>query len=233
MTPPRSASRLLLLALAAALAPSPARALHLLEEPLSLRDSMPAGAVLLAAARPAPAPARPGLAAARPGSLDFDLLGKPPPVRLEDETRMRRRRSMLNWHQGIGMGLVALQLGTTVVGQLDYSDKYASDPAQTGRYELSHSVLAYTTLGVFAVNGAIALLAPRPKASPRRGFDRVWVHRLGMLAATAGMLSQGALGVYTDQREGRLDQAKYARTHLVLGYATAAAVGVAVGALVF
>jgi hypothetical protein len=36
-----------------------------------------------------------------------------------------------------------------------------------------------------------------------------------------------------DRREGYLDQERYATAHLAIGYATFAAVGVAVGALVF
>jgi hypothetical protein len=54
-----------------------------------------------------------------------------------------------------------------------------------------------------------------------------------MAVATAGMVAQGVVGVYADQREGRIDQASLARTHLIIGYVTLAAMSVAVGALVF
>lgn len=209
-------------ALALALAPSAARGLGLLDEPLSL--DAPSRPVLVAlAAAPSSDP-----------SLDFDLLGTPPPVAPSaDDRAMRRRRGMLKLHQGIGLGLVGLHLGATVVGQLNYLDKYGSSAPRTGRYELSHSVFAYSTVGVFAVNGVLALLAPTPKAKAKRGFDRVSLHKLGMAVATAGMLTQGVLGVYTDRREGYLNQQDYAKAHLAIGYATFAALGVAVGALVF
>jgi hypothetical protein len=165
-------------------------------------------------------------------SVDFDLLGQaPPPLIRIDDAALKRRRTLLDLHQKVGLGLLGLQLATTVVGQLNYSDKYGANPPVTGRYELSHTVLAYSTLGVFAVNGAFALLAP---ANPvkRDKFDRMTLHKVGMALATVGMVAQGVVGVYADRREGRLDQAGIARTHLVIGYATLAAVGVAVGALV-
>jgi hypothetical protein len=170
--------------------------------------------------------------AASPGapSLDFDLLGeaKPPPE-TADAGKMRLRRKMLTVHQGIGLGLLGLQLGTTVVGQLNYSDRFGGP--DTGRYRLAHKTLAYSTLGVFAVNGLLALLAPSPN-TPRK-LDRVQIHRYAMLAAAAGMLTQGILGIYTRERIGRLDQDEFATAHLVVGYATLAALLTGVGALVF
>lgn len=166
-------------------------------------------------------------------SLDFDLLGKPPPpqVKIDDEA-MKRRASMLGVHQKLGLGLAALTLATTVVGQLNYSDKYGSNAPVTGRYEATHTVLAFTTLGVFAVDGTIALLAPGNPVKKEK-FDRVTLHKVGMALATAGMIAQGVVGVYADQQEGRIDQAQIAKTHLVIGYATLATMAVAIGALVF
>lgn len=211
-------------ALAVLLCPRGARALTLLEESLSLDGGSAAPAVVVALAA---APKDPD------ASLDFDLLGEPPAVKAVDDPAMRLRRSMLKVHQGVGLALVGLELATTVVGQLNYSDKYGSNAPVTARYELTHAGLAFTTLGVFAVNGAIALLAPRPARKASRGFDRVTLHKIGMALAATGMAAQGIIGVHTDRREGYLDQARYARTHLVIGYATLAAFGVAVGALVF
>jgi hypothetical protein len=166
-------------------------------------------------------------------SLDFDLLGKaPPPTVKIDDAAMKQRASMLGLHQKVGLGMLGLQLATTVVGQLNYNDKYGSNAPVTGQYELPHAVLAYSTLGVFVVTGAIALLAP---ANPvkKDSYDRLTLHKAGMALATAGMIAQGALGIYANQQEGRIDQAQIAQTHLIVGYLTLAAVGVAVGALVF
>jgi len=166
-------------------------------------------------------------------SLDFDLLGKAPPPKVQiDDVAMKKRADMLQLHQKIGIGLGVLTLATVVVGQLNYSDKYGSNPPVTGRYEATHTVLSFTTLGVFAVDGTIALLAPGNPVK-RDKYDRVTVHKVGMALATAGMIAQGVVGVYADQQEGRIDQAGIAKTHLVIGYATLAAMAVAVGALVF
>lgn len=220
-----------LAALAAALltAPSSARALSLLDGELTLTPAPRPSLALVVADEPAAGEKKEE--AKEEPSLDFDLLGPAPEVPKVDDSRMHRRRTLLKAHQAVGLGLFALQLATTVAGQLNYSDKYANGPV-TGRYELTHSVLAYTNLGVHALNGTLAFLAPKPKAQASRGFDRVTLHKIGMFTATAGMLAQAGLGIYTDRREGYLNQDKYAKAHLAIGYATLAAVSVAVGALV-
>ncbi len=218
----------------ALLAPVPARALRLLDEELSL-DGRAVPDLRVASAA---APASPSSAAAastteaRDPSLDFDLLGTPPPVVASPyDAVLKRRRSMLNVHQGLGLALVGLQLSTTVMGQLNYSDLYGPNP--TARFRTTHQVLAYTTLGVFAANGLIALLAPRDPLKRSDGFDRTTLHKIGMAVAAAGMVAQGVLGAVTHARDGYLDQPAYARAHLILGYATFAAVSVAVGSIVF
>ncbi|HET6923441.1 MAG TPA: hypothetical protein VFI16_09855 [Anaeromyxobacteraceae bacterium] len=198
---------------------------------------------LLAAEAPSPASAEAdpgagtagkpsqGPAADKP-SLDFDLLGEArPPPQPFDARELRLRRAMLTVHQGIGFGLLGLQLATTVVGQLNYLDRFAGGP-QTGRYRLAHQVLAYSTLGVFAVNGIIALLAPSPIKAPRK-LDRIMVHRIALLVATAGMAAQAGLGIYTRERVGYLDQERLATAHLAVGYATLAAVLTGVAVLIF
>jgi len=231
-----------------ALAPHPARALSLdhersallaaqlslLDAQLSLDDGPARPVLLVALADDAKSKDSTGATKAGDSSLDFDLLGAPPPTAVQaDDPSMRRRRSMLKWHQGIGIGLYALEVATTVVGQLNYSDKYGSSAARTAKYEATHGVLAFTTVGVFAVNGTLALLAPTPKNRVKHGFDRMSLHKLGMAIATAGMLAQAATGVYANSREGYLNQQDIAKTHLAIGYVTFAAMSVAVGALVF
>lgn len=163
--------------------------------------------------------------------LDFDLLGEAaPPPETAAPGALRLRRRMLTVHQGVGLGLLGLQLATTVVGQLNYSDRFHGGP-DTARYRTTHKALAYTTLGAFAVNGALALLAPST-GTPRK-MDRVMVHRVAMFTAAAGMAAQAIIGIRTRERVGRLDQERLATTHLAIGYATLAAVSIGVGALVF
>src|SRR5207237_9754525 len=98
-------------------------------------------------------------------------LDKPPPAANVDQAAIRRRRTLLLWHQGAGLGLFAVSLANTAVGQLNYSDRFASGPS-TGRYQLAHQITAYGTLGAFAVTGLLAFLAPNPLPTTP-GFDRV------------------------------------------------------------
>jgi hypothetical protein len=166
----------------------------------------------------------------KPGSLDFDLLGAPTKEHPIDEGALQLRRTMLTWHQGMGLGMFALQLATTAVGQLNYDDKFGGD--NTGKYAQPHAILAYSTLAAFAAAGTLALLAPRPFERDE-GFDRVALHKLAMFTAAAGMLAQAVLGIWTQSREGYLNQQSIGTAHLVVGYVTLAAVATGVGAIVF
>ena len=177
-------------------------------------------------------PAAPSAARGAPsgaGALDFDLLPALPAARGPDP-ELAWRRTMLTWHQGAGIGLVALTLATVVVGQLNYNDRFAGARPSTGKYNPAHSLLATGTLLTFGATGTLALLAP---AAPRRdGFDRVTLHKLAMFTAAAGMVAEGALGIWTQQREGYLNQPTVARAHLVLGYVVLTAVTAGVAAIV-
>jgi hypothetical protein len=164
-------------------------------------------------------------------SLDFDILGTSKALPVIDDRALRLRRNMLTVHQGVGMGLFGLQLATTVVGQLNYSDRFAGGPS-TGRYERSHAILAYSTLAAFASAGALALFAPSP-LNRSEGWDRARIHKWSMATAAAGMLAQGVLGIATSGREGHSNQSGLAAAHLAIGYVTMAAVTAGVSALIF
>jgi quinol-cytochrome oxidoreductase complex cytochrome b subunit len=164
-------------------------------------------------------------------SLDFDLLGDAPkPAAPAEDPSLRTRRKMLNLHQGLGIGLLALQVASTVTGQLNYNDKFGT--ANTGKYKATHQVIVWTNVAAFAAVGGIALFAPRDKTAPDRGYGRTTIHKVCMAIATAGMVAQGVLGYQTAQREGYLDKETYGKAHLVVGYTTLAAMLVGVGALV-
>ncbi|MGC4119751.1 MAG: hypothetical protein QM765_35295 [Myxococcales bacterium] len=169
-------------------------------------------------------------------ALDFDLLGAAKaPVASEDQVRMegrlRLRRGMLTAHQVGGVGLLGFTLATCVLGQLNYSDRFAGP--STARWQLGHEVASFSTLGLFAATGLMALLAPVPVAKSSQGLDRGLLHKVGMATATAGMLAQAGLGIYTTTREGYLNQQDFALAHLVVGYVTLAAMLLGVGAMVF
>lgn len=118
-------------------------------------------ALLAASEDPTPEKGAPKTASPPPGSLDFDLLPPPPPAAGQDPA-LARRRALLNWHQGLGIGLFALTLATTTVGQLNYDDRFTGSRPSTGKYIAPHALLATTTLLTFAATGTLALLAPAP-----------------------------------------------------------------------
>ncbi len=164
--------------------------------------------------------------------LGFDLLGEAPaPAPSADDKRLTVRRSILKVHQGLGLAVVTLQLATTVLGQLNYHDRYLGQA--TNDFKQLHAGFAYATFALFAANGAIALLAPPRPEGEREGFDRTTLHKVSMLTAGAGMVAQVVLGVITSQHVGKADQRTLAQVHLGIGYGTLAATAVGVGAIVF
>ena len=162
---------------------------------------------------------------------DIDLLGPPKAARPVDEDEIRRRRSMLPLHQAVGLGMFAIELANTAIGQLNWSDKFAAGP-NTGKYVLAHQITGYATLVAFAGSGLLAVFAPTPLPKSE-GFDRTSLHRLSMGVATLGMAAEAVLGIWTRTREGYLNQPDFATAHLVIGYVTFAAVSLGVGAIVF
>ncbi|HEY2028867.1 MAG TPA: hypothetical protein VGH20_06630 [Myxococcales bacterium] len=164
-------------------------------------------------------------------ALDFDLLGQPKPVTLVDDAALRRRRTLLNWHQAAGLGMLGIALANTVVGQLNYSDRFASGPS-TGRYEMAHQITAVATVVAFTGTGLLAVFAPNPLPKTG-GFDRTTIHKVAMYSAAGAMAAEAVLGIYTAGREGYLNQPTYATAHLALGYFTFAAISLGVGVIVF
>ena len=156
-----------------------------------------------------------------PPNLDFDLLGTATPAPAPDAVAMGVRRTMLSWHQGLGM----------VTGQLNYDDRFLG--SSSGRYQNLHTAFVFSTMTTFAATGLLALLAPSPIENEHRGLDRVRLHEIGMIGATVGMVAEATLGMLTVHNEGRISQVNLARTHLIVGYVTYAFMAEGVGALIF
>ncbi len=200
---------------------------------LLLVVALGSGSARRAAADEPPAESTPKKESPAPAAqtLDFDLLAPPPPAPHVDEAALHRRRTLLNIHQAFGLGMFGLALANTVVGQLNYSDRFASGPS-TGKYQLAHRITAWGTVGAFTATGLLAVFAPNPLPKTG-GFDRVTVHKIAMFTAAAGMATEAALGVWTASREGYLNQPNLAAAHLAIGYATFAAISLGVGVIVF
>jgi hypothetical protein len=158
--------------------------------------------------------------------LDFDLLGDAPPA-LSPEDRARQaeiekagkiRRAVLQTHTALGFALLGAMTINTVLGTLNYYDKFGGG-GFTRNYETAHLISALATSGIFAAQGGLALFAPDPYPKPGR-WDTARVHRIMMISAAVGMATQIALGFISAARYGHLDQRDLARAHMVIGYLT-------------
>ena len=166
--------------------------------------------------------------------LDFDIPAAAVPQQgvSSRDSQLSLRRGMLFGHQALGFGLLAMDLGATILGQLNYNDHFVSG-APTGRYQSAHRTLAYATVATFVATGALAVFAPSPPRRVSQGFDRIALHKLCMVGATAAMAAEAALGIATAGREGRLNQGDLGKVHLAIGYFTFVALAVGFGTLVF
>lgn len=191
----------------------------------ALAQTTPAQA---APAQATPAQAAPPEAVPAPPANDFELL---PPEKAPDPADVARgrelsrelsqRRSLLQLHQLGGFATVGAMVATSVVGQLNYNDKYGGG-GYSGRYIVPHRWLGIGTAAIFTATGLLAVFAPSPLSKPLR-LDTVAVHRVAMAVATAGMLAQIILGPLTASKEGQPSQRDFALAHQIVGYATLAA----------
>lgn len=185
-----------------------------------------------------PQPAPEPKAAAPGATLDFDFFSQEPGAKagvsgtsggdrlqLDNPDRAaqkaKTRRWMLTTHQTLGIATWALMAATVVVGQLHYNELYGGGSGSL-TYRTPHRWLVVSTSAAFATTAAFSLFAPSPYEKPLR-FDTGLLHRIAVIGATAGMLTQAALGWVTARRAeaGNPNNLRtYARTHQILGYTT-------------
>jgi hypothetical protein len=164
-----------------------------------------------------------------PGDMSFDLMPEKPKLTaaeeaerarhaLEIERKVRLRRKLLVTHQGFGFATLGLLAVTMVLGTLNYVDKYGGGN-DDGTYYNLHTGFAITTSLSFAATGGLALFAPNPYPKPIK-LDAALAHKVLMILATAGFVTQLVMGPIIAAREGHVDQKALALSHLVVGYAT-------------
>lgn len=196
---------------------------------------LPALELTLAASPPTQGPA-PDLSTPAPApSLDFDLLAPAAGVAAVDpaqEKAVDRRRSMLKVHQGLGIATVATLAATSVVGQLDFNDRFRGG-GDTGQYHTAHKALAYGSAALFTTAGLLAVLAPEPYAKKGGRADTATVHKWAMGVATAGMVAQIALGIAARGKAGTTQERDIAAAHQIIGYTTLGATTVGAAVLFF
>ncbi len=145
---------------------------------------------------------------------------------------MDRRRSMLKVHQGLGIATVATLAATSVVGQLDFNDRFRGG-GDTGQYHTAHKALAYGSAALFTTAGLLAVLAPEPYAKKGGRADTATVHKWAMGVATAGMVAQIALGIAARGKAGTTQERDLAAAHQIIGYTTLGATTVGAAVLFF
>jgi hypothetical protein len=152
----------------------------------------------------------------------------------EVEARASRRRWMLKVHQTLGLATWALMAATVTVGQLNYNSIYGGG-AHSTKWQGPHAALVASTTLAFAGTGAFAIFAPKPYDRPLK-LDTGLVHRIAVIGATLGMVSEMVLGIVTHRRAeaGNPRSLKtLARTHQIIGYSTFGCLTVAATVWVF
>ena len=158
-------------------------------------------------------PGAPGAAKSSMGSIDADAAAL--------ESSGHTRRWMLKTHQTLGITTWVLMAGTVVVGQLNYNELYGGGGGSR-KWQAPHQILVLSTSIAFAATAAYAIFAPTPYPKPLR-FDTGLIHRIAVIGATLGMVTEGVLGwVTTHQANTGNSQhlATMARTHQIIGYST-------------
>ena len=84
-------------------------------------------------------------------------------------------------------------------------------------------------VGVLQVGDVEALGELRPPAR----LDTAMLHKIAMGVATAGMVTQIALGFVTASKEGTVAQRDYALAHQIIGFTTFAATATGFAVLTF
>jgi hypothetical protein len=163
-------------------------------------------------------------------ALDFDFFGgqagdgKTGANAAEDEERAaaaRTRRWMLTTHQILGVATWLSLAGTVVIGQLNYNELWGGGGGKN-TWQTPHRALVITTSALFAATGAFAIFAPTPYKKPLH-FDTGLVHRIAVIGATLGMVTEGVLGwITTHQADaGNPHNARtMAQIHQIVGYTT-------------
>lgn len=188
----------------------------------------------------APAAAQPAAPAATPeqtaapaaAAMDFDLFSdqpKPDPAQAAAqsakaaavEKQIGVRRKMLIAHQAIGFTTLAVMAAAVALGQVNYVARYGSlnNGLDYDRYQSAHLGLTITSTALFTTLGILGVAAPNPYPKPIKA-DAALVHKVAMILATAGMVTQMILGPITASYEGKIQQRNLALGHVVTGYAT-------------
>jgi cytochrome b561 len=166
--------------------------------------------------------------------LDFDFFGdkaagagageaagENPELAAEREQQSQTRRWMLKTHQTLGITTWALMAATVTVGQLNYNQLYGGGGG-SNKWQGTHQILVLSTSVAFAAAATFAIFAPTPYKKPLH-FDSGLIHRIAVIGATLGMVTEGLLGWWTTHQAnaGNPNNLRsMARIHQIVGYST-------------
>ena len=167
--------------------------------------------------------------------LDFDFFSEKPvgaglaepavknpePAAPDVEQKARTRRWMLKTHQTLGITTWALMAATVTIGQLNYNQLYGGGGGSK-KWQGPHQILVLSTTLAFTAAAAFAIFAPTPYKKPLH-LDTGLVHRIAVIGATLGMVTEGVLGWWTTHQAnaGNPNNLRtIARTHQIVGYTT-------------
>ena len=139
----------------------------------------------------------------------------------ELERAAHTRRWMLKTHQTLGIITWALMAATVTVGQLNYNQLYGGGGGKN-TWQTPHEILVLSTSVTFAATAAFALFAPTPYKKPLH-FDTGLIHRIAVIGATLGMVTEGVLGWWTTHQANAGNPnnlGRMAQIHQVVGYTT-------------
>ncbi len=139
----------------------------------------------------------------------------------ELEREGQTRRWMLKTHQTLGIATWVLMAATVTVGQLNYNQLYGGAGGNR-KWQTPHQILVLSTSAAFAATAAFAIFAPTPYKKPLH-FDTGLVHRIAVIGATLGMVTEGVLGWWTTHQAnaGNPNNLRtMARAHQIVGYTT-------------
>jgi hypothetical protein len=128
---------------------------------------------------------------------------------------------MLKTHQVLGIATWLSMVATVIVGQLNYNQLYEGGGG-SNKWQTPHRALVISTSTLFASAATFAIFAPTPYKRPLH-FDTGLIHRVAVIGATLGMVTQGVLGwITTHQADAGNphNQRAMARTHQIVGYTT-------------
>jgi cytochrome b561 len=180
--------------------------------------------------------------------LDFDFFGEksvgtrsaesvamnPEPAVSGIEQKAQTRRWMLKTHQTLGLATWALMAATVTIGQLNYNQLYGGGGGSP-KWQTPHQILVLSTSLTFAASAAFAIFAPTPYKRPIQ-LDTGLLHRIAVIGATLGMVTEGVLGIWTSRQAnaGNSNNLRtMARAHQIVGYSTFGLLSIAGAAWVF